>query len=80
MTTRVEVRLCLGRYSEPIYESLLCEASQSSPKRAEVSVSLEGECVTLSVSSSRINAARSVVNSYLYLVYAMLSSLKSAES
>lgn len=79
MGAEVEVKLCLGRYSEAIYESLLGEVSQSSPKRAEVSVALRGDCVELLVSSPSINATRSVINSYLYLIYAMISSVRGTE-
>lgn len=73
-----EVTLCLGPYSRAVYESLLAEVGQPAPRKAFVSVVLEGGCVRLSVRAGGVNQLRAVLNSYLYLVHAAYSTLKSS--
>jgi Uncharacterized protein conserved in archaea len=74
-----ELTLCLGPYSKAVYESLLAEVSQPAPRKAVVSVELEGDgCVKLTVKADGVNQLRAVLNSYLHLVYAAYSTLKSS--
>jgi tRNA threonylcarbamoyladenosine modification (KEOPS) complex Pcc1 subunit len=71
-----KVTLCLGPYSEAVYESLLAEVRQPAPRKADVSVELEGGCVKLYIRAGDVNQLRVVLNSYLYLVHAAYSTLK----
>jgi len=72
-----EVKLCLGSYSKPLYESLLAEASQPAPRKALVSVDIVGDCVRIRLEADDVNKLRVVLNSYLYLAHAAYSTLKS---
>jgi len=74
------VSLCLGKYSRPLYESLLAEVSQPSPRKASVNISLVDSCLSLTIKARDINSLRAVLNSYLYLIYAMYSVLSSENS
>ncbi|MEN3000095.1 MAG: KEOPS complex subunit Pcc1 [Acidilobaceae archaeon] len=73
------ITLCLEKYSPPLYESLLAELSQPSPKRAQLELELRGNCLELSFQANDLGSLRAVINSYLYLVYAMYSSLKALQ-
>lgn len=69
------MKLCLGEYTRPVYESLLAEASQPAPPKARVSVGFEEDCVSLLVEAESLSRLRAVLNSYAYLAYAMYSAL-----
>ena len=77
MRGEAEVKLCLGPYSKPLYESLLAEASQPAPRKASVSVDIVGDCVRVRFEADDVNKLRVVLNSYLYLAHAAYSALKS---
>lgn len=70
-----EVKLCLGHYSKPVYESLLAEVQQG-PRKAVINVSLEEGCVKLHVEAKRVNQVRAILNSYLQLIHAAYSTLR----
>lgn len=74
---RAKIRLCLGDYSRALYESLLAEASQPAPAKAIVNVYMDDGCVVVDVKSENVSKLRAVLNSYMYLIYAALSTLAS---
>ncbi|MCX8195803.1 MAG: KEOPS complex subunit Pcc1 [Acidilobaceae archaeon] len=74
-----QIVLCLGAYGKAIYESLLVELSQPSPRKATIEVEERGGCVELRLSAQSISSLRSVLNSYIYLTYAIYSSLKALQ-
>jgi len=76
VVSEAEVTLCLGLYSKAVYESLLAEVTQPAPRKADISVLLEGDCVRLNIKASNVNQLRIVLNSYLHLVHAAYSTLK----
>ncbi|MDM7275733.1 MAG: KEOPS complex subunit Pcc1 [Thermoprotei archaeon] len=71
-----ELKLCLGEYSKHLYESLQAEARQQAPKKAQVEVSLEDSCVIITVKAATLSGLKAVINSHLYIVHAMYSTLK----
>ncbi|MCS7106863.1 MAG: KEOPS complex subunit Pcc1 [Acidilobaceae archaeon] len=79
MRTSAIITLCLEKYASPLYESLLAELSQPSPKKAQLEVYLRDNCIELRLNAKDVSSLRAVTNSYLYLVYAMYSSLKSVQ-
>ncbi len=71
-----ELKLCLGEYSKHIHESLLAEARQQAPKKAQVEVNLEGSCIIITIKAATLSGLKAVINSHLHLVHAMYSTLK----
>jgi KEOPS complex subunit Pcc1 len=72
------LKLCLGKYSTPIYTALLAEVNQPSPEKGTVSIGLEEDCIVLHIKSETISGLRALINSFLLLVHASYSSLKAS--
>jgi len=69
-------KLCLGKYSIPIYEALLAETRTPSPEKGKVNVDITDDCLIITISSNTISGFRALTNSFLLLTYAAYSSLK----
>ena len=73
---KAEIKLCLGDSVRHVFRSLIAEASQPSPEKGRATISLEGDCVVISIESNTISGLRALTNSFLLLAYASYSSLK----
>ncbi len=74
---QAEIKLCLGPYTNPIYHAIKAETTQASPAKGEADVKIEENCLKLVIKSKDLSGLRALTNSYLLLIYAAYSSLKS---
>ncbi|WP_420805109.1 KEOPS complex subunit Pcc1 [Acidilobus saccharovorans] len=61
-----------------IYRALIAEASQpGTPRKGSINVEVKDNCLKISVTSDDLGDLRAIVNSYLYLVHASYSVVRS---
>jgi tRNA threonylcarbamoyladenosine modification (KEOPS) complex Pcc1 subunit len=74
---RAVVKVCLEPHLlEAVKDALEAEVRQpAAPSKGRVAVSLEGGCLTVEVESESLSGLRALLNSYIYLTHAALSSL-----
>ncbi len=74
----VKIRIC-DPVAPVLMSSLRVEASQPQPQKGNVNIKVENECLVVEISSNSISGLRALTNSFLYLIHAALSSLRSVE-
>jgi len=74
----VKIRIC-DPMAPILMDSLTVEVSQPQPQKGSVNVKVENECLVVEISSDNISGLRALTNSFLYLIHAALSSLRSVE-
>ncbi|MGC9072215.1 MAG: KEOPS complex subunit Pcc1 [Acidilobus sp.] len=76
MEAKAMVKLCLGPSTSPLLSALKAEVSQpAQPSKGSVSLSVEGDCLVLSIRAKDVGDLRALLNSYMYLAHAAYSSL-----
>lgn len=71
----LKFKICLDGKADALYKSLLAEVNQSAPKKGKVKIEFNNDCIYLFVSSETLSGLRAISNSYLNLIYAIISSL-----
>jgi tRNA threonylcarbamoyladenosine modification (KEOPS) complex Pcc1 subunit len=70
-------KICVGNVANALYRSLIAEVNQEAPKKGKVSIEYNNDCLYLTISSDTLSGLRALSNSYLNLIYAMLTSFPS---
>lgn len=74
----IKIKIC-DPLAPILVNSLKAEISQPQPQKGNVNIKVENECLIVEISSNSISGLRALTNSFLYLIHAAISSLRSVE-
>ena len=68
-------KICLGSLTDALYKSLIAEVNQEAPKKGRVNIEYNNGCLYLTILSDTLSGLRALSNSYMNLIYAMITSI-----